>query len=71
MLQEGHLQQELNVSDTLLQQTSTIPGVRRQDSDGKSRSGSSTSMPSKIVTTEEQQSSKSEVLSEKVPWESQ
>ena len=44
--QGGHLWQELNVNDTLLQQTSTISGVRRPNSAGKSWSGSSTLMPS-------------------------
>ena len=56
--QGGQLQQKLNVSidivcdvsDMLLQQTSTIPRVRRQDFDSKSRSGSSTLTPNELVT---------------------
>ena len=49
MSQGGQLWQKLNVSDKLLQQT-TISGVRMQDSNGKSRSGSSTLTPMKIAT---------------------
>ena len=56
--QGGQQQQKLNVSidiiydvsDMLLQQTSTISRVRRQDSVSKSRSGSSTLTPNEIVT---------------------
>ena len=49
MSQGGQLQQKLNVSETLLQQTSIIPPVERQDSDSTSRIGSSTLTPSEIV----------------------
>ena len=52
--QEGQLQQ-LNQSDTLLQQTSKIPRVRRQYSEGKSKCGSSTLAPREIATAEELQ----------------
>ena len=45
--------QKLNKSDTLLQQISTSSQVRRQDSAGKSRIGSSTLTPSEIATAEE------------------
>ena len=51
------MQQELNEGDTFLQQTLTIPGVRRPDSTSKSRTGSSTLIPSEIATVEELQSS--------------
>ena len=48
MSQGGQLLQKLNVSETLLQRTS-IPPVKRQDSAGKSRIGSRTLTPSKVV----------------------
>ena len=51
--QGGHLQLELNGGDTLFQQTSTIPGVKRPSSAGKFRNGSSTLILSKIATAEE------------------
>ena len=50
MSQGGYLQQELNASDTLLQQMPTISGVKRPNSASKSRNSSSTLMLSKIVT---------------------
>ena len=43
--------------DTLFQLTSIIPGVRRPNSAGKSRSGSSTLIPSEIATAVELRSS--------------
>ena len=53
MSQGGQLQPELNEVDTLFQQTSTITGVRRPNSTGKSRSGISTLIPSEIATAVE------------------
>ena len=47
------MQQKLNESDTLLQQTSIVSGIRRPNSAGKFRSGSSTLIPSEKVTAEE------------------
>ena len=51
MLQGGQIQQKLNRSDVLLQQTSIISGVKRPNSASKSRSGSSTLMSCEIETT--------------------
>ena len=45
--QGEQLQSELNGGDMLFQLSSTIPGVRRPNSADKSRSGSSTFIPSK------------------------
>ena len=44
------MQPEFNGGDTLFQLTSTIPGVRRHNSAGKSRIGSSTLTSSEIAT---------------------
>ena len=55
--QGGQLKPELNGSDTLLQQTSTIPGVRKHNSAGKSVIGSSRLIPSEIAAAEELRSS--------------
>ena len=46
----GLLQPEFNGGDTLFQVTSTILGVRRPNSTGKSRIGSSTLTSSAIAT---------------------
>ena len=46
----GLLQPGLNGSDTLFQPTSTIPGVRRPNSTGRSKIGSSTLTSSAIAT---------------------
>ena len=62
----GQLQPELNGGDTLFQQTSTIPGVRRPNSTGKSRIGSSTLTSSEIATEKELWSWKSEGISEEI-----
>ena len=67
----GLLQPKLNGGDTLLQLTSTILRVRRPNSTGKSRIGSSTLTYSEIATEKELWSWKSEGISERtVPWES-
>ena len=63
---EGQLQLEMNGGDTLLQQTSTIPGVRRPNTTGKSRFGSSTLTSSEIATEKELWSWKSEGISEEI-----
>ena len=62
----GQLQPGLNGGDTLFQLTSTIPGVRRPNSTGKSRIGSSTLTPSEIVTEKELWSWKSEGINEEI-----
>ena len=53
MSQGGQLQPELNGGDMLFQRTSTISGVMRPNFADKSRSGSSTLIPSKIATAVE------------------
>ena len=64
--QGGQLQPELNGSDPLFQQTSTIPGVRRHNSTRKSRIGSSTLTSSEIATEKEWWSWKFEGKSEEI-----
>ena len=64
--QGGQLQPELNGGDTLFQQTSTIPGVRKPNSTYKSRIGSSTLTSSEIATEKELWSWKSEGISEEI-----
>ena len=72
MSQGGHLQQKIHETDTLLQQTSKIPGLRSPNSAVRSRSGSSTLIPSEIETAELliRRPSSSEGTSEEVPLES-
>ena len=62
----GLLQLELNGGDTLIQLTSTIPGIRMPNSTGKSRIGSSTLTSSKIATEKELWSWKFEGISEEI-----
>ena len=62
----GQLQPELNGGDTIFQLTSTIPGVRRPNSNGKSRIGSSTLTSSAIATEKELWSWKCEEISEEI-----
>ena len=61
----GLLQTELNGGDTLFQLTSTIPEIRRPNSTGKSRIGSST-LTSREIATEKKLSWKSEGISEEI-----
>ena len=62
----GQLQPEINGGDMLLQQTSTIAGVRRPNTTGKSRISSSTLTSSEIATEKELWSWKSEGISEEI-----
>ena len=64
--QGGQLQPELNGDDTLFQQSSTIPRVRRLNSTSKSRIGSSTLTSNEIATEKELWSWKSEGISEEI-----
>ena len=68
--QGEHLQHISYASDTLHQHSSTIPPVRRQDSAGKSRIGSSTLTSSKIATEKELGvGNLKEEVKKSVPWE--
>ena len=60
------MQPELNVGDTIFRQTSTIPGVRRLNSSGKSRISSSILTSSEIATEKELWSWKSEGIREEI-----
>ena len=62
----GQLQKNFYVNDTLHQQTSTIPPVKRQNSTDKSRIGSSTLTSRAIATKKELRSWKSEGICEEM-----